>query len=279
MDTPSLQERVTAPFRRLHHWFRSLLTNTYFWVGFGVLAVFVAAAYLLVNELLMPKYTRHDASVTVPRVVDRPFEEASQLLSRRDLQVERQRVRQFNPNVSRGEVVDQQPPADALVKPGRRVYLTVNEGRTPMVAVPDLEGTSVREAQNQLMALGLQTGAIEADTIPAPYENTITRQSPAPGDSLREGSSVHLWYSQGLGTQYATVPDVTDMRVPEARQALLEHKLRSVVVDADEGMDLSGERVRMQSRTPGEAVREGTEVRLFVQRDAADTAEVRAQRP
>lgn len=268
MDMQSLREQIVRRARRFGQGSRSLFTNKFFWQGLGVLLVIAVAVYLLIDAVLMPRYTRHDVSVTVPRVVDRPFEEASQLLTSQDLRVERQRARQFNPNVPRGEVIDQQPPANSLVKPGRRIYLTINEGQTPMVAVPDLSGISVREAQNQLLAIGLKTGRIEADTIPAPYENTITKQSPAPGDSLREGSSVHLWYSQGLGNEYATVPDVTDMRVAEARRVLLEHKLRSVVVDAEEGVDLDRERVRRQSRSPGDEVREGSEIRLFVQGDA-----------
>ena len=279
MNIQSAQERLANKAQRMGQWSLSLATNKYFWVGIGVLLVVTAVMYLVVNEVVMPSYTRHDVSVTVPRVVDRPFEEASQLLQRRDLQVERQRTRQYNPNVPRGEVLDQQPPANALVKPGRRIYLTVNAGQTPMVKMPDLEGTSVREAKNQLMALGLKAGNVRADTIPAPYPNTITKQRPAPGDSLREGSSVQLWYSQGLGNEYTTVPDVTGMRVPQAQRALLNRKLRSVVVDADPDMDLSQEQVRSQSREPGTEVREGSEIRLFVQREDTEngSAQTRSQ--
>lgn len=271
MPIQSLQERITERARHLGEWFRALGKNTYFWLGLGGLFLLMGGLYLLVDDIVMPNYTRHDVSVTVPRVVDRPLEEANQILRRSNLQVEHQRARQYNPNVPRGEVLDQQPPANALVKPGRRIYLTINEGRTPMVEVPDLEGTSVREAKNQLMALGLKAGRVRADTIPAPYSNTITKQSPAPGDSLREGSSVHLWYSRGLGNAYATVPDVRNMRVPAARRVLLNHKLRSVVLDAEEGMQLNQEFVRAQGREPGSEVREGTEIRLFINRDSAST--------
>lgn len=280
MNAESLQEKLLERARHAGHWLWSLASNRYFWQGLGVLFVVVFSAYLLVDKLMMPAYTRHDASVSVPGVVNRPVEEASQILQRRDLQVEQQRAQRYNPNVPRGEVLDQQPPANALVKPGRRIYLTVNAGQTPMVQMPDLSGTSIREAKNQLLALGLTTGQVRPDPVPAPYPNTITKQSPTPGDSVREGASVNLWYSQGLGSESAEVPDVRGLRVPTARRALLDQNLRSVIVDTTQEADLDGVPVRMQSRPPGDSVREGTEIRLFVNTDttAADTLQLRNER-
>ena len=252
MNAESLQEKLLERARHAGHWLWSLASNRYFWQGLGVLFVVVLSAYLLVDKLMMPAYTRHDASVSVPGVVNRPV----------------------------GEVLDQQPPADALVKPGRRIYLTVNAGQTPMVQMPDLGGTSIREAKNQLLALGLTTGRVRPDPVPAPYPNTITKQSPAPGDSVREGASVNLWYSQGLGSESSTVPDVRGLRVPTARRTLLDQNLRSVVVDTTQEADLSSVPVRTQSRSPGDSVREGTEIRLFVNTDttAADTLQLRNER-
>lgn len=280
MNIESLQEQLLDRARRAGQWVWSLLSNRYFWQGLAVLLVVALSAYLLVDRLMMPAYTRHDASVSVPGVVNRPVEEASQILQRRELQVERQRAQQYNPNVPRGEVLDQQPPADALVKPGRRIYLTVNAGQTPMVQMPELSGTSIREAKNQLLALGLTTGNVRPDPVPAPYPNTITRQSPTPGDSVREGASVNLWYSQGLGSTTTEVPDVRGLRVPTAQRTLLDQNLRSVVVDTTQEADLSGVSVRMQSRPPGASAREGTEIRLFVNTDttAVDTLQLRNER-
>jgi beta-lactam-binding protein with PASTA domain len=149
-----------------------------------------------------------------------------------------------------------------------------------MVLMPDLGGTSIREAKNQLLALGLSPGQVRPDPVPAPYPNTITKQSPAPGDSVREGASVNLWYSQGLGNENTEVPDVRGLRVPVAQRTLLDSNLRSIVVDTTQDADLSNVQVRMQSRAPNTSVREGTEVRLFVNADttATDTLQLRNER-
>lgn len=244
----------------------SVLKNRYFWGGLAAFLVLGLALYVLLNYLVLPAYTRHDAALTVPEVINQPFEQAAQELRARDLQVERV-VQRFNPNLPRDVVVDQNPRAQALVKPGRKVFLTVNSGRQAMVKVPSLEGLSLREAENRLIALGLRVEETRPDTIPHPHQNTVTRQRPAAGDSLAQGASVVLWYSTGLGNEYATVPDVTGLTVQEAQQLLIENKLRSVIIGAreqEQDEELTEQIVQRQSREPGTRVPEGFEIRLYL---------------
>ncbi|ARA93798.1 hypothetical protein AWN76_011915 [Rhodothermaceae bacterium RA] len=272
--------RIPASLSRWGRYLRSLLTNGYFLGGLAVLTLLGLGLYFVVNTLIMPAYTRHDVAVTVPDVRNQPFEEARQILARYDLQAERD-VQRFNPNLPRDVVIDQNPPAASQVKPGRRIYLTVNSGRTPMVTLPNVVNLSLREASYRLQALGLTVQDVRPDSIPSPHRNTVTRQDPAPGDSLAKGSSVTLWYSTGLGDRYVDVPDVVGLQVEAARRQLLQQKLRSVVVDAPARVHAGGDGttppsvpdstlvVVRQSQEPGTRVREGFEIRLFV--DVADS--------
>ena len=274
---------------RLRDWFRALATNPYFWGGMAALFVIGVGTYVFFDDYLMPDYTRHGVSVQVPDVENLEFEQAQSLVSAQGLQVERQEGR-YNPNVPQGRVVDQNPPPNTGVKPGRRVYLTVNSGEAPTVSLPDLTGTSLREARNRLTSLGLQVGRVRVDSIPSPYPQTVTRQRPAAGDSLKQGKTVDLWYSEGLGSQQVTVPNVRGLRVERARRQLLRQKLRYVVIDPNAATDDEGAEagetsataaarwVRQQGQAPGSTVRAGTEIRLFttsdsteVQRSAPDT--------
>lgn len=267
-------------------WLRSLMKNIYFWGGVGVLLMIGFVAYLVVDAAIMPAYTRHDVSIRVPNVESRPFEEAKSLMQDRSLQVQRQ-VGRYNPNVDRGIVVDQTPLPSAKVKPGRRVYLTVNAGELPTVRLPDLTGMSVREAKNRLSSLDLEVGTVQEDPIPSPYANTITKQTPTPGDSLKEGKSVDLWYSTGLGDQEVAVPNVVGYTVSDARDFLLRQELRSVVVDTnltgDEGLaqDVDVDSlestiyVRRQGHSPDARVQAGTEIRLFTTTDETEAMERR----
>jgi len=262
------------------------MKNIYFWGGVGVLLMIGFVAYLVVDAAIMPAYTRHDVSIRVPNVESRPFEEAKSLMQDRSLQVQRQ-VGRYNPNVDRGIVVDQTPLPSAKVKPGRRVYLTVNAGELPTVRLPDLTGMSVREAKNRLSSLDLEVGTVQEDPIPSPYANTITKQTPTPGDSLKEGKSVDLWYSTGLGDQEVAIPNVVGYTVSDARDFLLRQELRSVVVDTnltgDEGLaqDVDVDSlestiyVRRQGHSPDARVQAGTEIRLFTTTDETEAMERR----
>ena len=271
--------RLPQPVERAYRWFWALLTNSPFWKGAGVVLITLAGLYLLFNWWVMPSYTRHDVAISVPRATNYSFGKAEELLEQHGLRVERQRAQRFNPNIPRGEVMDQNPPPKALVKPGRRVYLTVNVGQTPTVRMPDLSGISVREAQNRLTALGLSPGAVQPDSIPAPYPNTITNQEPAPSDSIDKGSTVDLWYSQGLGEAVATVPDVTGLTIASARDTLLGRRLRAVVVGAPSDSAYSDSlRVGAQSRSAGTTVREGVEIRLFTRPESHSSAPSPADR-
>ncbi len=259
---------VRSSLDRTRHWFRSLFTNRYFWSGLAVLGVLALGLYLLFNHVIMPSYTRHGVTATVPDVVGEPFVQARQTLRAQGFEVGKN-VATYTPNVPQDAVTDQNPPPLATVKPGRRVYLTVNSGERPMVQIPRLQGASIRQAKNRLQAPGLVAEDVRPDSIPSPYANTITRQTPPPGDSLPRGAGVILWYSTGLGDTYVTIPDVTGMTVEAAQDTLLARSIRSVVVGAEEDGDIeedAAERtVTRQSREPGTRVREGFEVRLFVE--------------
>lgn len=280
--------RLLDSFWAAIDWLRALFTNWYFWGGVAGLATLGLCVYLVVDGMIMPAYTRHDVSITVPDVENRPFEEGDSLLSNRNLQVERQ-VGRYNPNVEQGIVVDQTPLPNSSVKPGRRVYLTVNAGEVPMVQIPDVSGMSVREAKNRISSLGLSVGAVQEDPIPSPYANTITKQTPAPGDSLRKGESVNIWYSTGLGDAQVEVPNVVGWNVHDARTFLRQEKLRSVVVDTtvtteqtpttqdqtDDPVPARELYVQRQGRPPGSTVRAGTEIRLFTTMDQEKAASLR----
>lgn len=243
-----------------------LLRNRYLWIGLALLLVVGLVAVIVVNGLLLPNYTRHGVSVTVPDVTRMSFEDAQASLEAVDLRVERQEQR-YNSNFPRNVVIEQLPSQNATVKPGRRIFLTVNSGTVPTVTVPNVRDLSLRDAFLRIRSVGLEVGETQPDTIPSPYRNTVTRQQPAPGDSLREGAPVTLWYSTGLGEESVLIPDVTGMTVAEAQQTLLSQKLRSVVVTRGEESSMAVEEriVTAQGPDAGTQVREGAEIRLFTE--------------
>ena len=250
-----LKSVALSPFQYL----KSLAMNPVLWGGLAVLVAAAVVFLLVLDRYIMPAYTRQEVAIAVPNVENMPFDHARQMVESYDLRVERV-VQRFNPNFPRDVVVDQNPPPEVRVKPGRRIYLSVNSGAVPTVTVPRVEGLALREAKNRMTTAGLKVTAEQPDPIPSPYENTVTRQSPEAGETVDRGSGVTLWYSTGLGTDYVEVPDVVGKTVDEATEILLQQKLRSVAVDAVSGTDIIGR----QSRKAGTRVRQGFEIRLFV---------------
>lgn len=240
----------------------SLATNQFFALGLLALILLLGAGYLLVDRVVMPSYARHNVSVTVPDVKELPIEEAKMKLEAMDLQTEVESGR-YNPSLPRNIVVDQNPQPDMFVKPGRRVYLTINTGSTPEVAVPSLEGINRSEAENRLFAAGLKS-EMRRDSIPHRNPDLVTRQYPAAGAIVEEGSSVRIWYSTGLGKNYVTVPSVRGLSAREAKRLLLSMKLRSLILGAGDYPDPLELIVNSQSHAEGTRLKEGYEIRLFV---------------
>ncbi len=112
----------------------------------GVIVLLSLSVFtLMFDKVIMPWYVRSDAVQTVPDVVGMKLEEASEYLSNTGFNPHKADER-FDQRYPQGTVVVQNPPPDAIVKPGRRVYLIVSSGEQ-LVEVPSVRWRSVREAR------------------------------------------------------------------------------------------------------------------------------------
>jgi len=238
--------------------FLSLIKNGYLWKGLAALVAVAAVLYVFLNSFLFPRYTRHGVAIPVPDVMSQPFSAAAVAIEEAGLVPEELVLRK--PNLPRNVVIDQNPKAGWTVKPGRRIYLTVNSGDTTTVIVPKVEAISVREAQNRMAIHGLVVESVLPDSIPSLHANTVTKQVPEAGKRVDPGTIVTLWYSTGLGQQSVLVPAVVGMRADSARAFLLDIRLRSVLIGASSEELV----VSRQSPDPGTSVREGSEIRLHL---------------
>ena len=254
--------------QNLWSFLRSLITNKFLGLGLLLIIGLISGGYYIFDKILMPNYVGHEDFVTVPNVQNLEVEDAKLTLARMNLPAEVESGR-FNPDLPRNLVVDQSPAANVQVKPGRRIYLTINTGATPESTVPSLSGVSVDEAKNRLNAAGLVAlpSDIRPDSIPSPHKNMVTKQFPEPGKIVKEGSRVRLWYGTGLGNKLVTVPDVVGLTAREAQNVLLRQKIRSVVLGSPSVTDKSRMEIVRQSLAEGTRVKEGYEVRLFVQNE------------
>jgi len=229
---------------------------------------------LLMDFIIMPNYTNYNEGVTVPDVTKLSLEEADSLLTSYGLRFE-VHDRRAHSAYPANYVIDQSPTAKQLVKPNRKVYLTVNTETTPKVVVPNVVNLSYRNARLQLENHGLTVGSTSYESDR--FRNTILRQSIAPEDTVARGTAVNLVVSDGLGTRMVQVPDVEGLRLSDAQQQIMRAGLRVGEIRFEPARDVTPNTVLSYS-PQGPELTEGESIQLVVSErfDAREESETGA---
>jgi len=193
----------------------------FYYVSVGAFLFFLIAG-LLLNFVIMPEYTNYNEGVTVPDVTKISLSEAETLLNGYGL---RHEVidRRANAAYPANYIIDQSPTALQIVKPHRKVYLTVNTEVRPTAVVPDVVDLSLRNARIQIGNYGFEVGTISYES--SRFRNAVMSQSLTPGDTLNRGSVINLVVSDGLGDRVVEVPEVVGLRLSEAQQKIRQSGL------------------------------------------------------
>lgn len=120
----------------------------------AMVAVVVVA--ILITFRWISSYTEHGIAIMVPDITGLQEQEAIARLAQHDLEgITSDHV--FIKGVPTGQITAQRPEANAKVKRGRKIYLTVSSGNQPMIAIPDIiDNSSLREAESRLRAAGFK---------------------------------------------------------------------------------------------------------------------------
>ena len=157
-----------------------------------------------------------------------------------------------------GFVIETNPVAGQIVPREATIIVMVSQGPEP-VAVPDLEGKTVSQAEQTLNALGLLL-VVSPDTVEVSISSGliggVAEQDPTFGTTVEFGSQVTV----KLGVvQKVTVPDVLDKDLAEAQSdmanASLTLDLVGTVVTNDAARDGT---IATQDPAGGDEVDEGS---------------------
>ena len=125
-------------------------------VIFHLLLICASAVLLsLLAHVAMQVGTRHNSRRTVPDFTGVPLDEARRTAAAESLELIINDSL-FVPAYDGGTVLDQLPKGGTGVKPGRKVYITINSYRQKSVEVPYVAGRSLRQAKNMLEIAGLE---------------------------------------------------------------------------------------------------------------------------
>ena len=238
--------------------------------------VLLLVSILIVSFLAMAIGTRHSAHRTVPDFVGLRLNDAEYFAGRRNLEI----VINDSLHVAAypgGVVLDQLPKGGVVVKPGRKIYVTINSVRQRMVDVPYVAGRSLRQAKNMLETAGLTIDHLEyAEDMATNYVlaefvgaeevleySLVVRVEKGSGGVLRVGGAPH---------DVTAVPQVLGRSLYEAKSRLWEAGLNIGEIEFEEGipaLERSRAKVYMQSKFPNQELDYGSRVSLRLTLDAA----------
>jgi eukaryotic-like serine/threonine-protein kinase len=197
------------------------ITRKPLWVnmlaGLGMILILIILFFSLLGW-----FTGYGNITKVPSVTGQEITAATQLLEQAGFEVEIQDS-VYVDSIPKLAVVRQTPEADATVKTGRTIYLTVNRMVPPQVEMPSLIGYSVKSAELYLQSLQLKMGAITYK--PDIARNSVLEQlyNGVPvkeGDKVPLGATISFVLGSGLGGNEIDVPNLIGMTLSEARSYL-----------------------------------------------------------
>ena len=224
--------------------------------------------------------TRLGSTIEVPNLLGMDVDDARGVLEREDLQiVVRDSI--FDVDLPGGTIVDQLPRTSSVrevtVKPGRKIYVTINAYSRRMVDVPFVAKQTLRQALNQIERSGLTISKLvyEPDMTSTDYvlRQYVDRREIQPTTSRKcpVGTGVTLTVSYRRDEQMVYTPRLVGLSLQQAKGVLWDNGLNvGRVVYDDSVEDLIAQRkarVYRQSQSLGTMLNRGDEVTLYLSCD------------
>ena len=184
-----------------------------------IVGILVIVVLFVIFMLSLNWITRHGASKTVPAITGKKIDAAQKILSDKGFETVIQDS-VFYDSLPAGFVIKQIPEPEQLVKVNRTVYVIINRFVAPDVSMPNLLGSTYRNAQFTLEKLGLHIGDTSSRIDFAKnsiLEMSIAERPLKPGDKVKMGSHIDLVFARGLGNEDIAVPKLVGLTLAEAR--------------------------------------------------------------
>ncbi len=180
-------------------------------------------------QVFLPNYTHHGETVTVPDLESFHYDELDEYLEERKLQYVITPDSGFVKEAPPLTVLKQTPRPGSKVKEDRKIYITLNAQNAPMVKMPNLVNSPLKNAQEVLANYGLVRG--EIIYVPDIGINVVLDQkyrgrSIKEGFEISKGSKIDLVVGDGLGKQTLAIPNLVGMEESEAEFLIVGSGLR-----------------------------------------------------
>lgn len=162
---------------------------------------------LIVDNIVMPIFSGALTSTeTVPNLEGMSKEAAESALAEAGFKAEWTEEGRYSAQVPAGMVLVQMPKAGRVAKVGRTVKLTQSLGLRE-VEIPELRGTSQKQALISLTRAGLVQGEIVKGAHKSIPRGVVIRTIPGAGEKVRVGDTVKVVISAGATKGKVALPD------------------------------------------------------------------------
>lgn len=237
--------------------FRSKITRIVLWCAGGLLAI-----VLLLDNIILPWYVNHNGTLAVPDVVGMPEADAIRVLDSLNLEPRKGDVHP-DKDYPEGYVVGQNPVSQQIVKPRRRVYLTISGGEQ-LAVVPELKGRSLRDTKFALDRSGLKLGTVIRQISKEFPEGTIISQDVVSGAKVKHGSYIGVTESTGELSDSLVVPNIIGKTLVDAQKILAQKGFKAGSITYQSNADLLPNTVIGQLPRAGDIASFGKAIDLFI---------------
>lgn len=219
------------------------------------IVVMLGAAYYVFTQAV-----EGGQPVPVPDVTGLSITEASNILTQAGFEIGTQR-QVMNEQVPEYHVIVQRPTANTVLRQGRKINITISQGRA-MIKAPNFLGQRLEEAFKAIEEARFTNGSVAriADSSP---RDTVLAQDPAPSQGISVGTEVHLLVSAGPRQEVMLMPDIVGMSLAEVKMRLASMNVQAVPYVLDRAGD-SYEIVLGQYPAPGATLIPNQEVNFDV---------------
>jgi len=141
----------------------------------------------------------------------------------------------FNSDYQPGIILDQYPKPEQKVKKQRVITLIVNSSEPEKVAVPNLLGVSVRQANADAEVFGFKIGNLSyiPDISTTVIHMSHKGQRINPGTLINKGELIDLTVGMGTSRDKAIIPRITGLSFADAEERLMANYLNIGAVAYD----------------------------------------------
>ena len=218
----------------------------YPWVLHTLIAIGISLLIVVIVFIILKHYGRVGQEYPTPYVVGQYVDE----LGNDGLELEYVIIDSiYQPNHKGGYILRQDPDSGAMIKTGRKIYLTVTSYVPDNAIVPDLRSLSVRHAISQLENVGLHGGKLifVDDPHHVVMEQKYKGRTVNEGRRLEKGAMVDLVVGRGTGSGLSITPYLVGMSPTKARRSILSASLNVGAEHYDGITDMSRAIVYKQS--------------------------------